>query len=100
MSHAPVESQDPDDLQLVSSNLNGHYPWLDPARPVLYGHVLYAASLQGRAPAAVASRLAELGYADVEHPETPWARLDRPRGRLAGEEGGARQLPAAMARCR
>ncbi|MCX5412522.1 hypothetical protein [Streptomyces sp. NBC_00059] len=71
MSHAPVESQDPDDLQLVSSNLNGHYPWLDPARPVLYGHVLYAASLQGRAPAAVASRLAELGYADVEH-ETPW----------------------------
>ncbi|MFE5242035.1 MULTISPECIES: wHTH domain-containing protein [unclassified Streptomyces] len=72
MSHAPVASQDPDDLLLASCNLNGHYPWLDPAQQVPYGHVLYAASIQGRAPAAVASRMAELGYADVEHPETPW----------------------------
>ncbi|MFF2726571.1 hypothetical protein ACFVS9_01505 [Streptomyces sp. NPDC058008] len=72
MSHAPVGSQDPDDLMLASVNLNGHFPWLDPAQQVPYGHVLYAAALQERAPADVASRMAALGYADVQQPESAW----------------------------
>lgn len=68
--HAP-ESQDPDDLLIVSSNLNGRYPWQDPAEQVPYGRVLLVAAKLKWSPAAVAVRLGALGYADVQGSEGP-----------------------------
>ncbi|MCG0283910.1 hypothetical protein [Streptomyces sp. PSAA01] len=45
--------------------------WIEPARRVPYGHVLYAAATSGSAPAAVVARLTELGFADIQLPATP-----------------------------
>ncbi|MBI0296992.1 hypothetical protein JBE04_21610 [Streptomyces sp. PRKS01-29] len=45
--------------------------WIEPARRVPYGHVLYAAATSRSAPAAVVARLTELGFADIELPATP-----------------------------
>ncbi|MFD5898712.1 hypothetical protein [Streptomyces sp. NPDC060366] len=68
--HAP-ESQDPDDLLIVSKNLNGRYPWQDPAEQVQYGRVLLVAAKLKWSPAAVVVRLGALGYADVQRSEGP-----------------------------
>ncbi|GGJ95252.1 hypothetical protein GCM10011583_28550 [Streptomyces camponoticapitis] len=68
--HAP-ESQDPDDQLIVSENLNGRYPWRDPAKQVPYGIVLLVAARLKWSPDAVLVRLGELGYADVQRPEGP-----------------------------
>ncbi|MER6649671.1 hypothetical protein ABT248_03890 [Streptomyces sp. NPDC000971] len=71
MPYTP-DFQDPDDLLLVSRNLDGRRPWLRPTRQVPYAHVLYAAAVRGRAPVAVVARLAALGYTDVQHSGAPW----------------------------
>lgn len=70
MSHAPVEPQDPADLLITSRTLDGKHP-LDPGVRVPYGHVLYAAALTGRSPAAVVARLTALGHTDVQVPGSP-----------------------------
>ncbi|MEU0299281.1 hypothetical protein ABZ252_07380 [Streptomyces sp. NPDC006175] len=70
MTPAP-DFQDPDDLRLVSRNLNGHYPWLDPAEPVPHAHVLYAAAVRDETPAATVARLAALGYAEIQQSGAP-----------------------------
>ncbi len=53
----------PDDVTLISGDLNGNGPWLDPAEPVRLGHVVTAAAKLRRAPADVAERLGVLGFA-------------------------------------
>ncbi|MEU9187328.1 hypothetical protein AB0D14_22855 [Streptomyces sp. NPDC048484] len=68
MSDAP-ESQDPADLRVASRELDGRRPWLIPDEQVPYGHVLHAAAVQRCSPAAVVSRLAALGYTDIQHSE-------------------------------
>ncbi|WP_031087596.1 hypothetical protein [Streptomyces sp. NRRL WC-3549] len=66
--HAPT-SEDPQDHLLVSRWLNGASPWLDPAERVPYGHLISAAAALRCAPADVVSRLAALGYHDVQIPD-------------------------------
>ncbi|WP_329383474.1 wHTH domain-containing protein [Streptomyces sp. NBC_01716] len=68
--HAP-ESQDPDDHLIVSKNLNGRYPWRDPAKQVPYGIVLIIAARLKWSPADVLVRLGALGYADVQRSKGP-----------------------------
>lgn len=68
--HAP-ESQDPDDLLIASDNLNGRFPWQDPAKQVPYGRVLIIAAELKWSPAAVVTRLKALGYADIQRTEGP-----------------------------
>ncbi|MFE4373822.1 hypothetical protein ACFRMN_37435 [Streptomyces sp. NPDC056835] len=70
MSNSP-ESQDPEDLLLTRLRVGRESSWVKPDRPVPFGHVLYGAATLGCAPAAVVSRLTELGYADFELPEGP-----------------------------
>jgi hypothetical protein len=53
----------PDDVTLISAELDGEEPWLDPAVPVPLGHVVRVAARRRRAPTAVAERLAVLGFA-------------------------------------
>ncbi|MFC3233576.1 hypothetical protein ACFOL3_10410, partial [Streptomyces nitrosporeus] len=69
--HFAPGPHDPDDLRLASRNLNGHYPWLDPAVPVPYGHLLAASAELGRSPETVAARLTDLGYENVQRCEGP-----------------------------
>ncbi|WP_275561977.1 hypothetical protein [Streptomyces sp. 5-6(2022)] len=45
--------------------------WIEPDRRVPYGHVLYAAAMSERTPAAIVSTLTELGFADIELPAIP-----------------------------
>ncbi|MDX3064958.1 MULTISPECIES: wHTH domain-containing protein [Streptomyces] len=54
----------PDDLVLLSANVDGRAPWLlrYTAAGLLVRHILRAALATGRSPAEVAARLAELGY--------------------------------------
>lgn len=68
--HAPV-SGDPDDRRVAGRLLRDGPPWLDPGKPVPYGHLLASAALLRCAPAAVVSRLAALGYHEVERPGGP-----------------------------
>ncbi|MEV0777872.1 hypothetical protein ACIBLA_26705 [Streptomyces sp. NPDC050433] len=69
-AHAPA-SQDPDDLLIASNYLNGRYPWRHPAVQVPYGRVLLIAAKLEWSPAAVVTRLATLGYADIQRSEGP-----------------------------
>ncbi|WFE33087.1 caspase family protein [Micromonospora sp. WMMD975] len=50
------------DLVLLSRDLDGRQPWLDPAATVLPSHLATAATRLELAPAQVAARLAEYGY--------------------------------------
>ncbi|MDT0441567.1 wHTH domain-containing protein [Streptomyces johnsoniae] len=51
----------PDDVRVLSADLDGQFPWLAAGKPVPAGHILRAAARTGRTPAEVAGRLAELG---------------------------------------
>jgi len=53
---------DADDLTLVSRDLDGAQPWLDPASPVAPVHLLRCAERTGRPVREVAARLATLGF--------------------------------------
>ncbi|GHJ12084.1 wHTH domain-containing protein [Micromonospora sp. AKA38] len=55
---APAEN----DLVLLSQDLDGRDPWLDPEATVLPSHLVTAATRLGVTPAEVASRLAEYGF--------------------------------------
>ncbi|CAN3984517.1 wHTH domain-containing protein [Kitasatospora purpeofusca] len=53
----------PEDLLMLSAELNWREPWLPPGQPVPMGHVLRAAGRLGdRSPRQVADRLAEFGH--------------------------------------
>lgn len=69
---AAPESQDPDDVLIASRNLNGRYPWQDPAEQVPYGRVLLIAAALKWRPADVLTRLGALGYADIQRSDGPW----------------------------
>jgi hypothetical protein len=58
----PLEVHEPDDLVVLSNDLDSVHPWLDPAVPVTLLHVLRAAHRLKREASAVAARLAALGY--------------------------------------
>ncbi|MFE8920751.1 wHTH domain-containing protein [Streptomyces rochei] len=51
----------PDDMLLLSRDLDEEPPWLEVARPLPLGHVLVVAERTKRQPADVAARFAELG---------------------------------------
>jgi hypothetical protein len=65
---------------LISRDLDGSTPWLNPNRPVSTGHLIAAASQLGRGPREMAERLTELGYTLTTDPATlpdqPLARED------------------------
>ena len=65
---------DADDLILLSRDLDGGAPWLDPGEPVPFSHFAKAAS-RGRSPVEVAARLAALGFTVPEPGRLP-DRLD------------------------
>ncbi len=60
------ETAAPDDLLILSRDLDGIPPWLDGSDPVPLGHVLSAAERTKRRPAQVAARLTELGLHPAE----------------------------------
>ncbi|MFD8323406.1 wHTH domain-containing protein [Kitasatospora purpeofusca] len=62
-----------DDLDLVvlSRDLDGALPWLDPVAPVPLGHVLFAARSLGREPEEVVQRLRMLGVGWTDHLALP-----------------------------
>ncbi|AEM82088.1 wHTH domain-containing protein [Streptomyces violaceusniger] len=66
-----TEPQDPEDRRITRLRVGRDGSYVKPDRRVPYGHVLYAAATLGRSPAAIVSRLTELGYDDIELPATP-----------------------------
>jgi hypothetical protein len=62
----PVEVLEPNDLVVLSNDLDGAYPWLDPERPVTLLHVIRAAHRAGTDASTVAARLAALGFTLAE----------------------------------
>lgn len=52
----------PDDLVILSRDLDGSHPWLEPNRPVTTIHLLRAAEATGASIAHVATRLTQLGH--------------------------------------
>jgi hypothetical protein len=59
----PLDRFDPTDLVLVSRDLDGAHPWLDPTEPATLLHVVRVAHRLGKEIAEVAARMAVLGYA-------------------------------------
>ncbi|MFI2423825.1 hypothetical protein ACH5A7_06925, partial [Streptomyces sp. NPDC018955] len=59
-AHVPLP--EPEDLPLVSADLNARAPWLDHDDPVQPTHVLQASRVTARTPHAIVTRLTELGY--------------------------------------
>ncbi|MGW0508374.1 caspase, EACC1-associated type [Streptomyces olivaceoviridis] len=57
-----VTHLEPDDLRIVSEQVTGDAPWLDPGEPVHPIHVLDAAEGTGHTVDHVVGRLTELGY--------------------------------------
>jgi hypothetical protein len=62
-------SLSPDDLVMLSRDLDGSYPWLDPDRPVTTLHLLRAAESTNRPVAEVAARLIALGHQVPVNPD-------------------------------
>jgi hypothetical protein len=58
----PIEKFDSADLVLASRDLDGSFPWLDPAEPVKLLHLIRVAHRVSRDVSDVAARLAALGY--------------------------------------
>ncbi|WP_285762018.1 hypothetical protein, partial [Nocardiopsis ansamitocini] len=65
------EAVEPDDVLIVSKNLDDGSPWLEVGEPVSLVHVLAAANAVERTPEQVRARLAELGYGHVPEGELP-----------------------------
>ncbi|MFJ4796632.1 wHTH domain-containing protein [Kitasatospora purpeofusca] len=55
------------DLAVLSCDIDGVFPWLDPAEPVSLGHILLAARDLGIRPELVVERLRVLGVGWVDH---------------------------------
>ncbi|MER5644152.1 caspase family protein [Streptosporangium sp. NPDC002524] len=66
---------DRDDRTLLSQNLNGQSPWLDPTKPISLQHIVAAAATTNRPPADIATRLTTLGFTTPD-PSTLPNRLD------------------------
>ncbi|MFI8520681.1 caspase family protein [Streptomyces sp. NPDC085481] len=64
----PLPAPQPGDLDLLSRDLDGQAPWLDPEAPVDGLHIALAAHLKGRSVGEVAARLKAYGFAT---PATP-----------------------------
>jgi hypothetical protein len=58
----PVDKFDPADLILASRDLDGAFPWLDPAEPVKLLHLIRVAHKVGKDVSDIGARLAVLGY--------------------------------------
>jgi hypothetical protein len=58
----PDEAAGPADSALLSRYVDGRSPWLDPAKPVEFGHVVAAAAKTDRSFGEVAARLTALGF--------------------------------------
>jgi hypothetical protein len=58
----PTESASPDDLIMLSRDLDQRAPWLTLAEPVAVGHLLAAAAASNLTPQQVAERLTRLGF--------------------------------------
>ena len=68
---------DPDDLTLLSRDVDGSRPWLDPARPVLLPHLLKAAHRTGRPVRDVVARLRRVGLSiDIDIDALPIEELE------------------------
>jgi hypothetical protein len=68
---------DPDDLTLLSRDLDGARPWLDPAAPILVPHLLKAANRTGRTVRDVVARLVAVGFTvDVDLDSLPIENLE------------------------
>ncbi|MEV0189709.1 caspase family protein [Kitasatospora purpeofusca] len=61
------QSFDRNDLRILSRDLDGQPPWLDPKEPVSLGHALSAASRLGCTWEVVVDRLTALGVGGAEH---------------------------------
>ncbi|MFE1356938.1 hypothetical protein ACFW6T_33745, partial [Kitasatospora phosalacinea] len=72
------------DRTLVSRDLDGVGPWLDPAEPTRRGHVLAAAVATDRSARAVAERLRTLGYRVPDPATLPDVRPEEPDLELIG----------------
>ncbi|MFE9599893.1 hypothetical protein, partial [Streptomyces hokutonensis] len=59
----------PTDLRIISRDLDGTAPWLDPQQPVPTTHVLRAAASTGLSAEEVTERLRQLGFEISESPE-------------------------------
>ncbi|MGC4914399.1 hypothetical protein, partial [Streptomyces albogriseolus] len=81
-SASPLPSLEEGDLRLISRDLDGHSPWLDPNRAVSLGHIVQAATAVGRAPEEVATRLTALGY---RTPASPLPSLEEGDLRLISQ---------------
>ena len=66
----------PDDRVLISRDLDGSDPWLDPSAPVSMAHLVRAARRTERSLIEVAARMAELGFT-VDHAAVAATDLDR-----------------------
>ena len=56
------ESVQPDDMTLISEDLDGKKPWLNPTLPVPLSHLFHAAKRVRRPMAEIAARMTALGY--------------------------------------
>ncbi|MFF8268099.1 caspase family protein [Streptomyces sp. NPDC016562] len=71
-THAsPLPQLEPGDLRIVSENLTGEGPWLDPGLPVHPAHIIQAATTTRHTTQHIISRLTELGYRTPSHPMPP-----------------------------
>jgi hypothetical protein len=68
---------DRDDSTFLSRDLDGHRPWLDPAKPVLAAHLVKAAHRTSRPVQEIADRLRQLGLSiDVNLTDLPVEDVD------------------------
>ncbi|CAL9454191.1 caspase family protein [Streptomyces sp. Tu 3180] len=70
---APLPRLSHDDLRIISRDLDGEAPWIDPARTVSIAHIAQAALTTGCDAEEVTARLRELGH---RVPATPLPHLD------------------------
>ncbi|MGC4925326.1 caspase, EACC1-associated type [Streptomyces sp. DT117] len=95
-----VPSAEPDDLRILSRDLDGSSPWLQPAAPVSPAHITTAAAITGRSPDDVTTRLGELGFfvdtPPLEHlSDQDLHIIGADRGTVAGRLAADRVVPPA-----
>jgi hypothetical protein len=59
---ADTVGTDPDDLLITSFDIDGRWPWLDPAQPIRLLHLLRAVHRTGRPAHELVTRLRQLGF--------------------------------------
>ncbi|WP_147986954.1 hypothetical protein [Streptomyces sp. t39] len=71
LSAVPPADLSDTDLKLMSRDLDGTNPWLNPVQPIPRAHILRAAHDFGASPQALVERLAQLGYKVPEPSSLP-----------------------------